>query len=347
MPNLNEHDLIFFKSSGFGGFKEFLEEKYGFKIFSTEYPPYISFTSKKAILHTNLGSFFLKEKPEYSTNKLSLEKSYRFQDFASSKLSIVPKIRLTEDKKCYVDWKGRLYFLADYKKGRVFNGTINDVKSMLVALRKLQKVGEDFIKNKGVPIGVLKKIESYEVAELTPLIVKFVQSKKESIIYGRIIKCLSGLRDEYINQPKINYIMAHSDFIVFNLVFYDSRVVAINDFDNAKVLPKCHDLAEFLVSATLLNYIGAVTNMKLPVLLEPQKDKFELILQTYKVDFSLSINDFRLLASVAEIVWLWTLCLSVLKGDYKISDLNDAVDCVEKRKLSMLVLKFAEKVFLD
>ena len=337
MPNLNKHDLVLFKSSEFLGFEKFLEKNYQFRIISTEYPPYVSFTSRKAIIHTDKGTFFLKEKPEYSSDKLSLNKSGRFQRYASFKLDVVPKIRLTKKDECFVMWKSRFYFLTEYKKGRVFNGSDQDVNSMLKALNKLQKIGKEFTSKKDVPPDVLKRIESYEVAKLTPLIKKYARSKKESSIYGKIIKCLEMLKKEYISLPKKEYLMSHGDFIIFNIIFRNNEVVAINDFDNAKKLPKLHDLAEFLVSSTMFNYIGSLTNMKLPVVLEPQKSKFKLIMKSYVRDFSLSKKDVVLLSTIAEIIWLWTLCLSVLKGDYRISDLAKVVRRVEKRSLSNLI----------
>lgn len=337
MPNLNEHDLIFFKYSEFVGFEKYLEKNYQFRIISTDYPPYVSFTSRKAILHTDKGSFFLKEKPEYSCDKLSLDKSTRFQSYASSRLDIVPKIKLTKNDNCFVIWKNRFYFLTDYKNGRVFNGSDEDVSSMLKALNKLQKIGKEFADNKDVPSDVLKQIESFDIAKLVPLIKKYIGSKRECLIYERIIKCLEMLKTKYLSLPRNEYIMSHSDFIVFNLIFKDNEVVAINDFDNAKRLPSLHDLAEFLVSATMLNYNGLVTNMKLPVFLKPQKSKFKLIIKSYIQDFSLSKKDSVLLGTIAEIVWLWTLCLSVLKGDYKILDLAEAVKRIEKSRLSSLI----------
>lgn len=337
MPNLNKHDLVLFKSSEFIGFEKFLEEKYQFRIISSEYPQHISFTSRKAIIHTDEGIFFLKEKPEYSSDKVSLDKSARFQRYASSKLDIIPKIRLMKKDECFVVWKNRFYFLTDYKKGRIFNGSDEDVSAMLKALNKLQKIGKEFTSKKDVPLDVLNRIESYEVARLIPLIEKYIRSKRESVIYGKIIKCLEMLKKEYISLPRNEYIMSHSDFIVFNIIFRNYEVIAINDFDNAKRLPKLHDLAEFLVSATMINYIGSLTNMKLPVFLKPQKSKFELIIKSYIQDFSVSKKDFVLLGTIAEIVWLWTLCLAVLKGDYKISDLAEAIERLEKRKLSNLI----------
>lgn len=344
MPNLNEHDLIFFKTREFTDFEKFLEENYQFKIISTEYPPFISFTSKKAILFTDKGNFFLKEKPKYSSDQISLNKSALFQDYASSKLDIVPKIKLTKNNDYYIVWKKRFYFLTDYKKGRSFNGSDEDVTSMLKALNKLQKIGREFVSKNDVPPEVLERVESYQVAKLVPLIKDYIESEKETLIYERIIKCFEILKTKYIALPRNEYIMSHSDFIVFNLVFDNNEVLAINDFDNVKNLPNLHDLAEFLVSATMLNYIGAVTNMKLPVLLEPQKNKFKLIIESYRDDFLISKEDFVLLGIIAEIVWLWTLCLSVLKGDYNISDLEGAVEAVEKQKLFNLIRDAAAKI---
>src|SRR5690606_1019752 len=157
----------------------FLEKNYQFRIISTEYPPYISFTSRKAILHTNVGSFFLKEKPEYSTDKLSLDKSVLFQLYASSRLDIVPKIRLTKNNDYFVIWKSKFYFLTEYKKGRVFSGSDKDVTSMLKALKRLQAVGKEFVNKKDVPPNVLEKVESYEVAKLAPLIKKYIKTKTD------------------------------------------------------------------------------------------------------------------------------------------------------------------------
>ncbi len=337
MPNLNDHDLIFFKSLEFEGFQEFLEQSYKFHVISYEFPPYISFTSRKAILHTDKGIFFLKEKPKYSTDQLSLKRSALFQEYASSKLKIVPKIRLTMENDYYIKWKDKLYFLTDYKDGRVFNGSDEDVSSMLAALKKLQKTGKEFMQDFELVQDILQAVESYDVARLVPLVKASIRSNTESKIYNRIIACFENLKIKYLAVPKNEYIMSHSDFILFNLLLHENGVIAINDFDNAKTLPILHDLAEFLVSASMLNYIGSVTNMKLPVFLEPQESKFRLIIKSYIRDFHLTNDDFVLLGIIAEIVWLWTLCLSVLKGDYKILDLEIAVKNIEKAKLSQSI----------
>ncbi len=337
MANLNKYDVLFLKSKKFRGLAELIEKSYDLKILSVEFPSFISFTSRKAVIHIDKGTFFLKEKPQYSDDKLSREKSASFQTYASTKLDIVPKILTTPSKQNYILWKNRYFFLTEYKEGRIYNGSNSDVKSMLIALQKLNNCGKDFTKERDVSQKVLKRIESYEVAALVPLIEKYIKSESERKIYNRILKVFENLKDEYTKVPKSEYLMSHSDFIVFNLIFKNGEVIAINDFDNAKCLPKIHDLAEFLVSATILNYNGSVTNMKLPVLLKPDKNKFDIILNFYKKDFSLKSDDLRLLSLVAEIVWAWTLCLSILKEDYTILDLSQAIDSLEKKYLSNLI----------
>lgn len=346
MANLNKHDVLFLKSKNFEGLADLIERSYDIKIFSVEFPSFISFTSRKAIIHTNKGVFFLKEKPQYSDDPLSRVKSATFQTYASTKLNIVPKILNTLSNQNYILWKKRYFFLTEYIEGRTYNGSDSDIKSILIALQKLNNCGKDFINEKSIPEDIVKKIESFEVASLVPSIEKYIKSDSERKIYQRILKIFENLKSEYLENPKPEYLMSHSDFIVFNLIFRNDKVIAINDFDNAKCLPSIHDLAEFLVSATLLNYNGSVTNMKLPVLLKPDENKLAIILQSYAKDFFLRDDDFKLLSLVAEIVWAWTLCLSVLKEDYTISDLSPVVDLLEKNYLSNLILYTAKNSVL-
>ena len=134
--------------------------------------------------------------------------------------------------------------------------------------------------------------------------------------------------------------MSHSDFIIFNLILDKSGVVAINDFDNVKVLPRIHDMAEFLVSASLLNYNAPLTNLKFPVQAVPNLSTFNYIMNHYVQKYDLSSAEIDLLGSVAEIVWLWTLALAVFKDDYSISDLKPALSSLRSRKVKKIIQAF-------
>jgi hypothetical protein len=338
MANLNQHDIIFLDSSEFKGLKEVIELKYDFKIISVLLPDVISFTSKKLILNTTRGIFFLKEKPLYCSSDLALRRSAHFQEYASHQLDIVPKIFMTLDHDYYVVWNQRRYFLTDYKKGRHYNGSLNDLGVMSDALRTFQACGTSYLeKFKELRTHELFCFESPSIAAGISDVEKSAKTQEDRNLSQEIILIYKNLCSEYSIFPKGRYIMAHSDFTLFNLVFEGSKISAINDFDNVKVLPRVHDMAEFLVSASLLNYIAPLTNLKLPLLTKPDMVAFEYLLLQYKLKFDLTKDEIMMLGTLVEIVWLWTLVLSVFKEDYTLSDLEPAIDSLRQRKTRTLI----------
>jgi hypothetical protein len=341
MANLNPHDIVFLDSPEFKGFKRKIEDEYGLKILSTALPDIVSFTSKKLVLNTSKGIFFLKEKPQYCSDEVSLARAAHFQDFIASQMDIVPKILSTKEQNYYINWKERYYFLTEYKKGRYYNGSQKDIDSMIDALYIFQQCGATYLKEyKDSRPDELARFESPDVASGIPDIKSKIKSQGDEAIFREILLLYEDLCSEYVSLSKEGYIMSHGDFILFNLILNETGVVAINDFDNAKVLPRIHDTAEFLVSASLLNYVAPLTNLKFPILAGPDETTFIYIIKNYVSKFMLSNNEIVLLGTVAEIVWLWTLVLSVFKGDYSLSDLRPAIDTLRSRNVKSLVNNF-------
>jgi len=341
MANLNSHDLLFLDSPEFSGFGEKIEQDYDLDIKSTSLPEIISFTSKKLILHTSKGDFFLKEKPQYCSNELALKRSAHFQDYVSSRMEIVPKILSTRTKDYYIYWSGRYYFLADYKKGRHYNGSPKDIGAMIDGLNAFQKIGNDYLSiYKDSRQEELTHHESPDVSSGIIDVQKKIKTENDGLVFQEIISLYENLCSEYATFTKEKYTMAHSDFILFNLILDESGVVAINDFDNVKVLPRIHDMAEFLVSATLLNYIAPITNLKLPIQINPEAVLFKYILERYISDFKLSDAEKKLLGTVTEIIWLWSIVLAVFKEDYSLSDLKPAIEALRQRKVKTQIDHF-------
>ena len=341
MANLNPHDIVFLGSSEFKGFKEKIEHVYYLKILSTSLPDIVSFTSKKLVLTTSDGPFFLKEKPLYCSDALSLVRAAHFQDFVASQMEIVPKILSTKTQNYYINWNNRYYFLTEYKKGRHYNGSKRDLDLMIDALYIFQQCGATYLREyKDSRPDELARFESPDVASGIPDIKSKIKSLGEEVIFQEILLLYEDLCSEYISLSKGGYIMSHGDFILFNLILNETGVVAINDFDNAKVLPRIHDMAEFLVSASLLNYVAPLTNLKFPILAGPDETTFIYIMKNYVSKFMLSNNEIVLLGTVAEIVWLWTLVLSVFKGDYSLSDLRPVINTLRSRNVKSLVTNF-------
>lgn len=74
----------------------------------------------------------------------------------------------------------------------------------------------------------------------------------------------------------------HRDFAPFNLVFsptYD--VLAVNDFDNCCRGSSLADLAELIVTHTLINYAGSTSSMKEPIITYIDIKRAESMLRRY------------------------------------------------------------------
>lgn len=342
MVNLNPHDILFLDSAEFEGFRQLLESEYKFEIISTSLPKIVSFTSRKLILHTTRGDFFLKEKPAYCSDEISLQRAANFQAHASNRLTFVPPIALTQAQSPYVEWSGKKYFLAAYVTGRYFNGSDNDLRGMLVALREFQRCGGSYLDaHQGDDSDEFKSFKTTDVTRGVLDLGVFCTSEEEREIHTQMRSVYQDLSEEYRSAPCISYVMAHSDYILFNILLNNnSKVVAVNDFDNVKVLPRIHDMAEFLVSSTLLNYIAPLTNLKLPIFLEPQMKAFEIILTEYNTHFDMELNEKEVFGTTVELIWLWSLTLAVFKGDYTVLDLRPAVEVLRARTVNFAIRSF-------
>ena len=324
MGNLNEHDILVIASAHYKDLRQLIEAEYGFQIIQSEPARYISFTSRKAILHTSDGDYFLKEKPVYCSDPLTLELSAQFQSYLSKQLPNVPRIKRTKSGSWYVVCKGRQYFLTQYIPGRVYNGTLSDIDHGLVSIFDLHKHARNFITN--VPH---ESVDSDVFKGFLPLVECLVATAGDRRIWEMVTRLIEQLTATYCAlNPKV-YEMSHGDFSLFNLLFDDGNVIAINDFDNVCFLPRVHDFAEYLVSSTLIHYLGPLTNLQRPVLLAPERQSWNRILKTYVQAGLFSDAEWRLFPCVVKMIWLEILLLAVVKNDYQLDDLKEAITCMQ------------------
>ena len=330
MANLNDTDLLIIDNAKSVSLKKTLELMYGFKIIKTHNPSYISLTSRKATLETNMGKFFLKEKPLYCSDTLSMQRSSFFQDFCSKKIHFIPKIIRTKDNNFYFEFENRKYFLQEYINGRLFNGSKKDISRMLDIINELNIAGKKFLDHTNLPKDTTKKFNSFEIATLIPTLDKFIKNEKDRFTFNKIQTTFDNLKNEYNLAGNSSFVMAHSDCILFNFIFSGDKTYLI-DFDNTKVLPRIHDIAEFFVSATSLNYITDINNLKRPVLTKPNKIFLKIILSFYKKKFNFTKKEILLFPIIVDVVWLWTLCLSILKEDYRLEDIERILEIINDK----------------
>lgn len=336
MPNLNSHDVLFLNSKEFSGFSERLMYEYDFEIREYELPPFVSFTSRKLLLHTNKGTYFLKEKPLYCSDADSLNRMAAFQKYMNTQMTSIPTFLPTASGETYLAWNQRFFFLTEYKPGRHFNGSDADVHSILVALKEFNVAALGYNGSFEYPAireADSRNFESYDHIIPIGLLEAEVREDDDYVLLTRISTLVQRLKDNYHSNNDVDYGICHGDFSLFNVLLDGQGVVTITDFDNAKMLPRVQDLAEFLVSATLVNYMAPLTNLKLPVLLTPTLKPFNIIINAYTSLFQLTENEQKLLPILVEIVWADMLLLAVLKGDYTLQNIEPAITKLEKKCL--------------
>ena len=345
MANLNDHDVLFIAADRFSELRTLLEKEYGFKILECSMPPFVSFTSRKAVIDTSEGTFFLKEKPKYCSSILQLKQSGDFQSYMASKVTFVPPIILTKRGEKFVHWNGRAYFLAEFREGRIYNGSTQDLKEMLRAIDSFTQFAEEFTEQN---TDLYEKTDSDEVLKLIELLLKEIKTKEDGVVFEDVQKLVEDLRNEYRSYAEISFLVSHGDLAIFNMIFENGEVAALNDFDNVARLPRFHDLAEFLVSATLINYIAPLTNLAHPLFVKPDTQKSGIILKNYRQRYLSSEKDEEFFFVLVKIVWLEILILAVLKGDYLLQELKDAIVTIQSKEFKAVMMKESNhmKIFI-
>lgn len=330
MANLNPHDIINMKSGHGKRLASAIESAYGLSLTDYSPIPEISLTSKKALIKTNRGILFLKEKPFYAKSPSSLFRSASFQNFCAEKSDRFVALIETIDHSPFLEFEDSIYFLTPFVEGKSFTGGNEEIFKMLETAIELKKLGKEYMKAGTDKKEFLAPNKSYEIILPATLFEPMIETKEDEKIFGDLQGALKVLTEEFNTNEHVEYIMAHGDCILPNFQLLNGKAV-LHDFDNAKVLPNVHDIAEFFVSSCLLNYRGNVTNLKLPIFLSFHKAISAII--AGKIKRILTKDEVALLITCIKIIWIWSLMLSILKGDYRIKDLAPGIENIHEKKL--------------
>ncbi len=120
-------------------------------------------------------------------------------------------------------------------------------------------------------------------------------------------------------------IPVHGDFNSRNLVFSeDGEVIAVLDFDNSSFDDVVHDIAEGLINFSFIKYAGASNAYSLPDSLDAAAGK--AFLDGYDASNRAALESSRgKISYAASAVLIELLCLGIIRGDYKFSDI-DAIE---------------------
>ncbi|MCA9940878.1 MAG: phosphotransferase [Anaerolineales bacterium] len=291
------------------------------------YPAVVTTTSRKAIIHTTDGAYFLKEKPDYCADPLSITLATGFQHFLAERLPFVPRIIRTRDNGFFVPANGRKYVLTVFQPGRMFRGADADIEMAAAALAWMHNAAAEF----AIPETYPRK-SSYDETRF------FWQRAYDLAGSARALDkepAMMGLRafmeqagDKASPDAGIRHLITHGDYSPLNLVFSATGVAAVNDFDNCDHHPRVRDLAEAMLTfSDGVSYAGNTSNLRRPIATRYDREKARLFYHTYQAHtrFPLSDAEKRLVTGEMIFIWIELMCLGLVRGDFNYHDVFNSL----------------------
>jgi|GEM_PF-3358356 len=295
-----------------------------------------SLTAKKCILRDQAGRFyFLKEKPKYCCSEKLLQASAAIQDMLSEEVAWVPRIIKTKDNLPYCRIRERHYLLTPFIQGNFFSGDRGESLNASRTLAQLHAITSKAPAPTNDPrqsvidqiTCLLHIIDQMPAAELDLKMSVCAQIKKIAI---------------EIRPPEPasrNWI--HGDFAPFNLVFLNSKVVAVNDFDNVCYLNQERDIAECLLTHCGIYYLANTSSLNTPIMRYFDMTRMNDMLRKYHEVRQLSAGSIERIPHEVGIVWLELMALGICRGDFSLRDVDHAVthaiDLVQAIKKEIII----------
>lgn len=307
---------------------------------SSEGPISFSHTSRKMILLDAHGtSYVLKQKPFYCKSPEHCLAFVHVQQAAAERTQIVPRIVQGADGEHFFSWKGELYFLTPRIRGRVFNGSFSDSEECASAIAhlhdSLHDLNLDYASN--LPRYTLTD-SSREARKFVNLMLTQPLAQKEPDRYRSTADQIMDIVDDVerslravlVRQPVLMHQWIHGDPGPFNFVMFDGSVAAINDFDNVGIGSVNRDLAILFITQTAVYYKGATSSLRLPILKRLDSDRLLAMWQAYVRRAVRSTPNAEVLPYEMALHWLELMGLGLVRGDYSIDDVTDALPFARK-----------------
>lgn len=321
--DLNSSDLLLLGVNK--ELKKIMTDEYGIgSEFSWEYPTSFSTTSRKVIINDGTHSYFIKEKPKYCCKPYNLSLAAEFQKFLSEKTDFVPAIIHTSSENPYLKVGETIFFTTEYKSGRMFNASMQDVENAGIALGKIHLASREFVFSD--PHNIHASEDALEFINIADKLNGAENDKNREVT----IKSLRDIVDQYKDQvdDNVEYIVNHGDYAPFNLVYdHSGNTVAVNDFDNVNFRPRTRDVAGAILSfCDGLSYAGSTSTLRKPIATTLNVDKTKEFIKGY-ITNSYAFTDKEKLNLIGETMIRWTkiMALGIMRGDFNYIDVQNAL----------------------
>ena len=218
--------------------------------------------SPKLILRTSEGSFLLKRRAPGKDNAFKVAFCHQLQMYLDDNHFPLPRLIGTrKDNNSLLQWNGSTYELFEYIKGTSYDSSLEATADAGKALALFHKLLADFRSSHEPPVGsyhaarsVITAVESLPRAlatsaqgpadrgDVVKRLAESMQSRYQEAC-GRVVE--AGL-DDWPHQ------IVHSDWHPGNMLFRGTRVVAVIDYDAARVQQRILDVANGALQFSIL-----------------------------------------------------------------------------------------------
>ncbi|NQV12092.1 hypothetical protein HQ524_01895 [Candidatus Uhrbacteria bacterium] len=321
MGNLHDHDIL--QSDSFSTYiVPIIRSTYDITdVERITNPPIYSHTSRKCLIHSSSGTFFVKELPKYRGKDAWIFTS-QFQKQLSVFTNIILAPRCTEDGYLVLSIGDNNYHVTPFVKADYFDGSDEEIRSSGALTAEVHNISENI---------ALPSAFNFDMPDTVKLLSKLIytESQEEQNWIESLVNDTIKLWQD-AESFKIQRHIIHGDISPFNFLFVNKEAVLLNDFDNACVSIFLHDLAEGLLTFGYMMYAGIVSNFAAKLPQAPNKQRVGAFIEGYTSKRPILSEDLKPLSIYVELVWNELLILGVVRGDFSISHARKRIDISKK-----------------
>lgn len=341
--DLNSSDVLFLEKAEHEITQAIADEFGVGTIYATSHPLHHSTTSRKTIIHTDCGIFFLKEKALYASDDAHIVLVSEFQNVLANSLVEIPPALVTTDGRFYSSRGDRKYVLSPAVAGEAFSGKIEQTRNAAVMLAQIHNISTNYTQEKE-PENLTFKHSSDESEAFIKMAAELPRARDDpdkpfviSALYD-IVKA-----NRITPSSKIIKLIAHGDFTPSNLLFNESgEVVAIVDFDNSAYHVRIRDLAEALITfCGAINYKGNTSSLRYPISTAINNAHITVFMKNYVSQLNKPLSSEEIAAIPSEVALVWTelMALGLVRGDFNYSHVKAGLPFLQNLKPLAATLK--------
>lgn len=246
-------------------------------------------TSKKNVIETETGFYFIKQIPWYCDDERQIKFSHRLIEHLRYKNIPIPRLIYGKDGRSFYSINNCKFEIREFVSGELYQYSFEQIKGAGKILACLHKATTEFLIEPTDPQATLADVINEHINLIRDI---HNISNKTSLFLDQIHDFFETYISPIFVEKKFP---VHGDFIPWNMGFKKGEVIAIYDFDNAVVDSRLHDIAEAIVSFFVLKFDGHSSRLirKQPLTFDFKETL--VFLSEYERFFPLSIEEHKAL----------------------------------------------------